>query len=58
MRQRGESGSIATLIGDGADAYRRTYYDSDWLRGRQLDPDPYAGTISRFLAGDGWSEPS
>ena len=58
MRQRDESGSIATLIGDGADAYRRTYYDSDWLRGRQLDPDPYTGTIGRFLAGDGWSEPS
>ncbi len=58
MRERGESGGIATVICDGADGYRRTHYDDGWVREKQLDPDPYADTIERFLAGDGWSEPS
>ncbi|MDG6109887.1 pyridoxal-phosphate dependent enzyme [Dactylosporangium aurantiacum] len=58
MRAAGETGSIATLICDGADAYRDTYCDDDWLRQRQLDPGPYTPTIERFLAGGPWSEPT
>jgi cysteine synthase A len=58
MRERGETGSIATLICDGGDAYRRTYYDDTWIREKQLDPDPHTETIGRFLAHGQWSEPS
>lgn len=58
MRAGGETGSIATLICDGADAYRGTYFDDDWLRRRQLDPRPYTRTIDRFLSGGHWSEPT
>ncbi len=59
MRAGGETGSIATLICDGADAYRGTYSDDDWLRRRELDPRPYTRTIDRFLTGGGqWSEPA
>lgn len=58
MRARGETGSIATLICDGADAYRGTYFDDGWLRQRQLDPGPYTRTIDRFLADGQWTEPS
>ncbi|MET7426448.1 pyridoxal-phosphate dependent enzyme [Dactylosporangium sp. NPDC005555] len=49
MRAAGEPGSIATLISDGADAYRGTYYDDDWVRGKHLDPAPHAATIDRWL---------
>jgi hypothetical protein len=36
---RGETGSIATLICDGAHAYRRTYYDGSWTsRGSSVCP--------------------
>ncbi|MDO3702115.1 pyridoxal-phosphate dependent enzyme [Micromonospora sp. C28SCA-DRY-2] len=58
MREQGESGSIATLICDGADAYRGTYYDDGWIRERSLDPGPYTGTIDRFLTAGRWIEPS
>ncbi|WP_197700208.1 PLP-dependent cysteine synthase family protein [Micromonospora echinaurantiaca] len=58
MRQGGESGSIATLICDGADAYRGTYYDGGWIRQRSLDPTPYTETIDRFLTDGRWAEPS
>ena len=58
MRAHGETGSVASLICDGADAYRSTYFDDGWLRQRQLDPDPYTRTIDRFLTDGCWSEPS
>ncbi|MFI5846083.1 PLP-dependent cysteine synthase family protein [Catenuloplanes sp. NPDC051500] len=46
MREGGEKGSIATVIGDGSPDERR------------LDPGPYAETIDRFLAGGTWTEPT
>ncbi len=57
MRERGDTGSIATLICDGADAYRHTYYDDSWIRERQLDPGPYTETIDRLLTRGEWTEP-
>ncbi|BBB31290.1 PLP-dependent cysteine synthase family protein [Neptunomonas japonica] len=32
MQQRGEQGSIVTLICDGGDRYQESYFDHDWLR--------------------------
>nr|BFE59907.1 PLP-dependent cysteine synthase family protein [Dactylosporangium thailandense] len=58
MRRRGETGSIATLICDGAAAYRNTYYDDAWAEGKQLDPSPYTAVIDRFLTHEEWTEPS
>ncbi|MEV6931725.1 pyridoxal-phosphate dependent enzyme [Dactylosporangium sp. NPDC051485] len=57
MRQRGETGSIATLICDGAAAYRSTYYDDAWTEGKKLDPKPYTEVIDRFLTHGEWTEP-
>ncbi|TDC86127.1 pyridoxal-phosphate dependent enzyme [Micromonospora sp. KC606] len=58
MREDSEIGSIATLICDGADAYRGTYYDDNWIRAKHLDPGPYTETIDRFLTDGQWTEPS
>lgn len=57
MRERGETGSIATLICDGADAYRHTHYNDTWTTNKQLDPHPYTETIDRFLVRGHWEEP-
>jgi cysteine synthase A len=56
MRKRGETGSIATLICDGADAYRRTLYNDAWAREKDLDPKPHTEIIDRFLIRGEWNE--
>jgi cysteine synthase len=49
MRQRGESGSLVTLICDSGERYRQTYYAPDWLAARGLDPAPYEAALTAFL---------
>jgi cysteine synthase A len=36
MRQRGETGSIVTLLGDRGDRYRETLFDRNWLTARGI----------------------
>ena len=51
MRERGERGSVVTLICDSGDRYAGTYYDDDWVRGQGLELAPYGEALERFLAG-------
>ena len=37
MLERGETGSVVTLICDGGERYRHSYYDDAWLASRGLD---------------------
>lgn len=37
MLQRGESGSIVSLLGDRGERYDRTLFDPAWLAARELD---------------------
>ncbi|MEU9889346.1 pyridoxal-phosphate dependent enzyme [Sphaerisporangium sp. NPDC051011] len=55
MRERGERGAVATLICDGANAYRDTFYDDAWVAGRGLDLAPHAEVIERFVAEGVWA---
>lgn len=48
MREAGERGSIATLIGDDAVPYQHTHHDQEWVEARGLDPAPYEATLKRF----------
>ncbi|WP_214401996.1 PLP-dependent cysteine synthase family protein [Pseudonocardia lacus] len=57
MRREGVRGSVVTLICDGGERYRHSYYDDDWLAAKGLDPAPYTATIERFLATGEWSPP-
>jgi cysteine synthase A len=57
MRREGVRGSVVTLICDGGERYRHSYYDDGWLAREGLDPAPYTATIERFLATGEWSPP-
>ncbi len=57
MRERGEQGSVVTLICDGGDRYAETYYDDGWLTGQGLDIEPYVATLKRFCDTGEWTEP-
>jgi cysteine synthase A len=52
MRREGRSGSIVTLICDGGERYRNTYYDDAWLRGAGFDLAPYLSALEAFLHDD------
>ncbi len=51
MLVAGETGSVVTLLCDGGDRYRRTYYNDDWLLARGLDLDPWITRIEALLDG-------
>jgi cysteine synthase len=57
MRRAGEHGSIVSLICDGGERYRDTYYDDAWLDAQGLDPAPHRAAIDRFLATGDWRAP-
>ncbi len=50
MRERGETGSIVSLICDSGERYRHTYYDEDWLASHELDLAPARQALEGFLA--------
>lgn len=51
MRERGETGSIVTLLCDPGELYTSTYYDDAWLARQGLDPAPYRAQIDTLLQG-------
>jgi cysteine synthase A len=57
MLQRGIRGSVVTLICDGGDRYRHSYYDDGWLRRNGLDLAPYTATLEHFFATGEWKPP-
>jgi cysteine synthase len=57
MRDEGVRGSVVTLICDGGERYRHSFYDDAWLAAKDLDPAPYTAVIERFLATGVWAPP-
>ena len=57
MREDGRAGSVVTLLCDGGERYRHTYYDDAWLAGQGLDVAPYTATLVEFAATGTWVEP-
>ena len=51
MRREGRSGSVVTLICDGGERYRETYYDDRWVAAAGLDLTPYRTALEDFVAG-------
>jgi cysteine synthase len=45
---RGATGDVVLVLGDGAETYRHTYFDPDWVRARDLDPVPYETELARL----------
>src|ERR687883_583629 len=50
MLSRGDRGSIVTLICDGGDRYKGTYYSDAWVAEQRLDLAPYMDALRTFLA--------
>lgn len=57
MHATGEQGSIVTLLCDGGERYRHTYYDDGWLAEQGIDIAPYTATLERFYETGEWAEP-
>lgn len=49
MRQKGESGSIVTLICDDGNRYANTYFDEQWLKTQGYDIAPWVLRYERFF---------
>ncbi|WP_232664724.1 PLP-dependent cysteine synthase family protein [Pseudonocardia sp. TRM90224] len=57
MRAEGVRGSIVTLICDGGERYRHSYYDDAWVEAQGMQLGPYRKTIESFLDGSEWIPP-
>ncbi len=51
MAEKGETGSLVTLICDSGERYANSYYSSSWLDAHGLDPTPFEPRIEAFLQG-------
>ncbi len=49
MLERGQRGSVVTLICDGGDRYAGTYYSDAWVGGQGMELAPYATALEAFL---------
>lgn len=56
MRQRGETGSVVTLICDKGERYLNTYYDDAWLVANDLHLEPHYAVLEHFLATGSWRD--
>ncbi|GAA3747758.1 PLP-dependent cysteine synthase family protein [Spinactinospora alkalitolerans] len=56
MRASGIRGSVVTLICDGGERYRHSYYDDDWVAAQGMDLKPATATLERFLATGEWDD--
>ncbi|RCV56983.1 L-cysteine desulfhydrase Cds1 [Marinitenerispora sediminis] len=57
MLRDGCRGSVVTLICDGGERYRHSYYDDAWVAAQGMDLAPYTAALDRFLATGKWAPP-
>jgi cysteine synthase len=58
MRDEGVRGSIVTLICDGGERYRHSYYDDAWVAAQGMDLAPYTAALESFHRNGVWSPPT
>jgi cysteine synthase A len=56
MHERGESGSIVSLLCDHGERYEQTLFDQDWLRARDVDLAAALERVARRLDGTRWPD--
>lgn len=54
MLERGQQGSVVTLICDSGERYANTYYNQQWVTEQGLDLAPYTAQLERFLQTGLW----
>jgi cysteine synthase A len=57
MRERGECGSVVSLLCDRGERYEQTVFDAAWLAAHGIDPQPAIGELRRCLQDGRWSNP-
>lgn len=57
MRERGESGSIVTLLGDRGERYRETLFDIDWLALHGIELAPWRHALKQAIEKGVWNVP-
>jgi cysteine synthase A len=55
MLDRGEAGSVVTLICDSGERYRHTYYDDGWLAAQGCAVEPVVAALGQFLRTGTWT---
>lgn len=50
LSERGETGSVVSMICDGGERYLHSYYDSAWLSEHGFDMSPYQTQLEAFYA--------
>ena len=53
MRERGERGSIVTILCDGGERYAHSYYNPEWYAAQGIDIEVADRTIAQAIDGDG-----
>ncbi|MFM7272755.1 MAG: hypothetical protein ACKO4A_02730, partial [Gammaproteobacteria bacterium] len=56
LQQRGEQGTIATLICDSGQRYAHSCFSEEWLQRQGLDIAPWRAALEDFLMQGRWSE--
>lgn len=49
MADKGQTGSVVTLLCDSGERYLATYYNSEWLNKNEIDIDPYLEKIQTVI---------
>jgi cysteine synthase A len=49
LRVQGQGGSVVTLLCDGGDRYRHTYFDPDWQRAQGLDSSTEQAALQAWI---------
>ncbi|MHB8912853.1 MAG: PLP-dependent cysteine synthase family protein [Lysobacter sp.] len=57
MRERGERGSIVSLLCDRGERYDQTLFDARWLAARGIDPLPARAELQRCIVSGQWTAP-
>lgn len=52
MRERGETGSVLTLLCDPGDRYTDTYFDDDWVAAQGWELQPWREVLEAALPFD------
>lgn len=58
MHQRGETGTVVTMLCDPGERYADTYYNDAWLAQRGIDHKPWLTTVEQFLDTGTWNPPT
>ncbi|MDO5287477.1 MAG: PLP-dependent cysteine synthase family protein, partial [Actinomycetia bacterium] len=49
MRQRGQHGSVVTLLCDSGERYTGSYFDDGWVAAQGMDPEPWLAALAEAL---------